>query len=646
MKIDYIRLINFKQYYKEQSANISVEKDLNVTVFHGLNGAGKTSLFIAINWCLYKAGASNVGELLNKQAVAEASNNEIIPLVVTVCFKHKLENFIAERVIKFKKVDNKVIIDSEDFTLSRIGIDGNAKILPNPIGVMNSILPENVREYFFFDGEKMEDLTRPDNKKIEDAIKNIMRLPIIDKTYDHLNKIADEFRRDLKKQGSVELEKLIDQEEIIEKSKEAKEQEKGRLAQEIRQGKQQIKDLETALRENEKSKRLQEKRDDTKQEIDRLENFKIDILEQIKNNAMKVYCQYLDNVSKKTLAIYQEKRKKGEIPSGIKEQFIRDLIEKDRCICGRNISNDKDCLKHLEEYLSKSTSSEIENLVLSIPGEVKLLSSIAGEAMLNLKSNCKIKNDIDENLETCSRELDDIKKQLGNAPDVDVSKIEDSLSSFQKHQDLNINTYGKLEKEIENMNDQIKMIIKQREEEEKKQKVLKLLSKKEELCRKSAEAVLRIKEKFYEQTRLRIESETKKVFSSLAWKQEHFNDIKLDPDFHLEVIDRWDKPSREEISAGERQILSLSFLASMVSLSGEEAPVIMDTPFGRLSGNHLETVANNLPKLVSQLILLVTDREWQGASTTKIIDSIGYQYNLDFNQKNGCTVIREVDNDK
>ena len=89
MKLRYIRLINFKQFYGEQIADFSTEPDLNVTVFHGLNGTGKTSLFMAINWCLYGIGDEGTGELLNKQTLEEALEGSRSPVVVTIGFKHK-----------------------------------------------------------------------------------------------------------------------------------------------------------------------------------------------------------------------------------------------------------------------------------------------------------------------------------------------------------------------------------------------------------------------------------------------------------------------------------------------------------------------------------------------------------------------------
>jgi DNA sulfur modification protein DndD len=101
-------------------------------------------------------------------------------------------------------------------------------------------------------------------------------------------------------------------------------------------------------------------------------------------------------------------------------------------------------------------------------------------------------------------------------------------------------------------------------------------------------------------------------------------------------------PTREELSAGERQILSLSFIYAMARVSGEDAPLVMDTPFGRLSGDHLSATAENLPELTSQLVLFVTDREWDEPSRTNLEPKTGAQYELNFDSGTSCTEIREL----
>lgn len=643
MKISLLRVQNFKQYYGEQQASISDSKEFNITVFHGVNGAGKTSLFYAINWCLYGVGEGEIGEILNKRALVEADLNDEIPMVVTVCFSHKNEEYMAEREIIYKKSSQlEAEIEKRNFFLTATDSNGNTKTKENPIGVMNSILPENVREYFFFDGENIDDLTRPDNQKIENAIINIMRLPIIDKTYDHLDGIANEYRKELKKKGSSRISEIISLEEDLENDLSQKKLHKEEISEELRKGKQQISDLKKILRENEKSKALQLKRDELSESFVLLNNHYANVKSKIQKSVIQLYPLFLSNKFEVSLNIVNNKRQKGEIPSGLKEQFITDLIERDICICGQKISEKENAKKTLLSVIRDPSATKFEDMIIQIPGDILSLNKITNKEFQNLEEYCKQKSDLEVNINNLDRKIDELNRQLAESPDIDIVELEKKLSRFEDNQKINERKLERLKFEIESIEKQISEMVKEREKEEDKQKELKLLARKEELARKASDAMLKIKEQFYEQTRLKIEEETKRVFSMLAWKHDHFQDIRLNPDFHLEIIDLWGLPSREELSAGERQILSLAFICAMVNLSGEEAPIIMDTPFGRLSSNHLDAVAKSLPKLVPQLILLVTDREWQTTSKSHLERYVGKIYNLDFDESNGSTRIEEV----
>ena len=75
MKINSIELKNFRPYYGKHTINFATDDERHVTVIQGVNGAGKTSLFTALNWCLYgddfvKRNIGHIGELVNRRAIA------------------------------------------------------------------------------------------------------------------------------------------------------------------------------------------------------------------------------------------------------------------------------------------------------------------------------------------------------------------------------------------------------------------------------------------------------------------------------------------------------------------------------------------------------------------------------------------------
>jgi DNA sulfur modification protein DndD len=168
------------------------------------------------------------------------------------------------------------------------------------------------------------------------------------------------------------------------------------------------------------------------------------------------------------------------------------------------------------------------------------------------------------------------------------------------------------------------------------------LSNKLELAKNAAQAIDDTYDRFADEMRLQIEAQTNEIFRSLIWKDSHFERINLGSDYNLEIIDRYGMAARPELSAGERQVLSLSFITAMAQVSGEEAPLVMDTPFSRLSKHHRESITQNLPGLASQLILFVTDEELHGQARQNIEPFIGAEFRLNFDKKSSCTEIEEV----
>lgn len=640
MKLQFIRLINFKQFYKEQYASFSTENDLKVTVFFGINGTGKTSLFTAINWCLYGTGDENTGELFNKQAFDEALEGQKCPVVVSIGFRHKSIEYIAERVRYFEKQGQNAIVKGNEFTLVQIDSLGQTKVIGNPTGKLDSILPANVREYFFFNGEKMEDLTKPGNRKIEDAIKNIMRLPTIDRAQRHLQDITKEYRSEIQRKGSIKLDQLIKAQEQVEIEIEQLKQEIKNIDAEVAKATKQVSELEALLEESREVGNLQTQRNQYNRQISKLEIERDNLSQSISETVNKIYPINLADSAQKALKIINSQVKKGKIPSGIKEDFLREILRKGECICGRTFSTHDDCYNTLEELLSRTQPNEFEDSVMQLRGDINTLSRVTEERVVNLKEKSRNYQLKTEDIEDCRRRIDDLSRRIGDAEEVNIDNLESRREQFSRSIKFSLQKRGQNEQKIIHLQSSIDEIIKTRSEEEKKQKELRILSNREAMARKSSEAITAIKERFYEETRKRIENETKAVFDKLAWKTDQFNEIRLDPEFHLEVIDRWNKPSREELSAGERQILSLSFIAAMARLSGEEAPVIMDTPFARLSGIVLQNVAEHLPSLLPQLILFVTDQEWSESSRSGLEPKVGAQYKLEFSD--GITKIKEV----
>ena len=62
-----IDINNFRQYFSNNSLDLSCSQDKNIVVIGGKNGFGKTNLLLSIVWCLYGEKISQVDDNFKKE---------------------------------------------------------------------------------------------------------------------------------------------------------------------------------------------------------------------------------------------------------------------------------------------------------------------------------------------------------------------------------------------------------------------------------------------------------------------------------------------------------------------------------------------------------------------------------------------------
>lgn len=645
MKLERITLENFRQYFGRQRLEFAKDKLRRVTVIQGVNGAGKTSLFLAINWCLYGEGADNVGELISKEAIKLMSPGENVGMSVELAFSHDGERYLVKRSRQgTRMIDGSVQVNfSDEFTMIRILWDGQAQSIKNPIGTINAILPSNVRSYFLFDGEKIDNFAKPEaTKEVKEAIYLVFKLEILDRARRHLETAASEYRRELKTATSKELRNLLDDDERARGEVEKKESRKAEAAVEIEAARRRIDDIDQRLRAIQNVKILQQQRDRIEQDLKQRRAELEDVQNQLRDISTTAYFTIVQPVIDRALRLLDEKRERGEIPSNIRRQFVQDLIAQMQCICGRPFTIEGPEHQRLLKIIDNTLPGSLEDDVLEISATLRTFSERITRQQADLSLYMRRRVELVDLIKDLDAESNDIGRQLKDSPLEEVSRLEQQRQGFLADIDRYNIEIGSLTREIENLKEKIaeleRLIAKARKNERRE----KLLSVKFGLAQRAADAIKDMYQTYADEMRLRIEAKTKEIFKLLIWKESHFHDVRLSRDFDLEVIDRYGRPARPELSAGERQVLSLSFITAMSRISEEEAPLVMDTPFGRLSSQPRNNVTKFLPDLADQLIFLVTDEELRDQARANLDPRIGYEYWLEFDSKTSCTKIVEV----
>lgn len=648
MKIERLVLKHFRQYRGEQRISFARDSEKNVTIIQGVNGAGKSNLFKAINWCLY-GKTDDKGEITSKAAVHDAKKGSTVTTEVQLYFWHQGIKYSLSRSIECLKKDNDSFQNNlnESFTMMRTIPGGKTEKVENKTGEINSILPENVRTYFLFDGEKIDNFSKPESSNdVKYAIHNVLKLEVLQRSKSHLEKVASEFRNELKSIANKELTDLIEKEEKLINDWKLLLNRQTELDDEIAKAKEKIADIDDKLDSIKETSQLQKERVELEQELlVRGKEFE-ECIVRIRDFSVKSSAIMGENFISKALSIIDTKRIRGEIPSNIRDQFLQDIIERKQCICGRTFGHDSLEHQNLLSLKGKSVSGALEEEVTNLNNSLRTIAARSKFQMQELDKEIKKKIDLVNTIQTLEAQIDELTQKLKGSRLEDVKKLEQQREEFKNDVEKNTLEKGKNVERLKNIDRETHSVRSEIEKAKKDEQRQILLTSRVNLSQNSAEALSKIFNQFADERRREIEEKTREIFGSLIWKESQFKDINLSSAYQLEILDRWKHPASRELSAGERQILSLSFITAMANISGEEAPIVMDTPFTRLSTIHREKIASNIPSLADQLVLFITDEELRGQMEKNLSPRVGERYVLDFDDKTGCTSIQQIEYDK
>jgi DNA sulfur modification protein DndD len=140
-------------------------------------------------------------------------------------------------------------------------------------------------------------------------------------------------------------------------------------------------------------------------------------------------------------------------------------------------------------------------------------------------------------------------------------------------------------------------------------------------------------------TQMKVEALCRTVtecFNRLSRKDDLLHDISVNPrTFEVHLHDKLGRTiPREELSAGEKQILAIAILWGLAKTSGRPLPVIIDTPLGRLDSDHrMNLVQNYFPHAGHQVILLSTDTEVDKRLFVELRPNISHCYHLVYDKQ-------------
>ncbi|MCG6136944.1 MAG: AAA family ATPase [Nostoc sp. LLA-1] len=649
MKLTSIKLCNFRSFYGTTPEIILAVGDiLNTTIIHGNNGAGKTSLLNAFTWVLYEkfsAAFASTEQLVNKRSIAEAQTGQAVECWVEVGWEHEGKRYRVQRSCRGYKNPNDFTTGKTQLRMWVGGDDGKWYLPPQlPEDIINQILPASLHQYFFFDGERIEEIVRSDKKaEIAEATKIFLGVEVIDRSIRHLGEAKKSLETELKAIGDAETKQLLRQQEKIESESERITKRQTEIQQELEYQQTFKKETIHRLQELIAAKEVQERWQNLEaQKTANQEEYKKTKAALKKLISAQAYTVLLSETTGQFREIIDELKQRGELTSGISREFVTELLQSQRCICGADLNVGTHFHTNVTTWLNRASSSTVEEIAIRMSAQVDEIDKQAvGFWQAVDREQARI-NQLRQTISQVEGELDNLQERLRKDANEEISSLQKRLDEIETKIDELNREQGANQQQLVHLKGEIdavgKQIAKQKLNEERQT----LAQRRINATQDAIERLTEVKNRQEKQFRLQLEKRVQEIFTEISFAPYI---PKISEKYELTLVEHTSGiEAPVAASTGENQILSLSFIASIIDKVREWSekrkmmmlpdsstfPIVMDSPFGSLDEISRRHIAGTIPKLANQLIVLVTKTQWRGEVATEMADRIGREYVLTY----------------
>ncbi len=646
MKFKKLKLNNFRQYIGENNVEFCFDAQKNVTLIFGANGFGKTGIFRAIMFGLYgdrflkqdklTKEQEREGLILVNEKLLEENLNQKVTATVSIEFEDNSKNYILTRNIIGQKTERQTFQEPGDVSLI---VTENSNTKP-PINdyeeistIISSIVNEKIRDFFLFDGEQMEELTKyskESRNEVKKGIKALLQLDTIEIAQEALKKNVKDLNNQIEVNSSGELEiiseKLTETDDKISNN----EKELEDLNNNIQMADDDEKEIRQKIDENKEALEKQKDRENIKKQLHNLESEINRVTQQLKemleNSGSYVGLPVITELYTELDSLME----KGELPSGVREEFIEKLINECRCICGTNLNENQHAKDFLLNY-KNNKNDKVSDSSIKVYRLTHELKTKIEHSQKDVESALQLFNKHQEENNLLNKKLEDLDEDLKG-----IKPIQDLTTRLEKIK----NDRNSYRHRLGQLDIQLKKLKEEREELKRKQEVLSAknekalkLIKQRDIVEKSVEELNKIYTEYSDELRDNLSKCATDIFKKIADPDslKSLSNIVISEDFQLEVLSTSGTKMLSQISSGQRQIVSLAYICALLKVASNlEMPLLMDTPFGRLSGAPRDACLKELPEILTQWILLATDTEFQTdeASALRASEKWGCVYEI------------------
>tara|TARA_R110000787_G_scaffold180697_4_gene292795 strand:- start:8610 stop:10346 length:1737 start_codon:yes stop_codon:yes gene_type:complete len=502
----------------------------------------------------------------------------------------------------------------------------------SPQNQLEQHFPPDLKDVFFTDGDRalsfIEGPRAEQQQKVRSAIERMMGLSLIEKTLEHVKKVETQLRQKISQETKDstldELERQL--EKIDERLPEAITQ-----REKIEASISSLKDLIERA-----NKELQEaleagNREELKDDLVRLQNQRA-MIEKQKLQTERLQADLLSSEHLGRILLKKPLQKAADLLGKLKEAghipnkmipILQDRLNQAECICGESLGEDdpqgKARRTHICKMIEQSRSTDalkgkISDLYYSAQPLLTPPETPWPEQYADAFSS---RQDLLNLYKQIGEQEAELETKISKIPDINIQRLKDMIRSYDADiKDAYVNR-GELDNEVKTLNrERNDLDIKFKSETSRKAKSKKLTLQftvasdirqvfERSLDRMKIAEVAHVSKRMNE---LFIEMIGADSDSALITKAE------IGSDFRILVYDRNDKPMdpSQDLNGASRRALTMAFILALTEVSQVDAPNVIDTPLGMMSGYVKTQVVQTASRNSSQLILFLTHDEIKG----------------------------------
>lgn len=684
MIIQSIELENFRQYKGNQKIEFSTNEVSPITVILGQNTGGKTTLARAFAWCLYGGTAAELGfkkesSLLNEdvqdllergmydknQALVKVTLNIItFNQVVNGEIKHGLRThyrIIRTKAYRVNRKDNSVT--SLDVGLQIFRQPYRGMILdPNKneieitdkdekTEIIKSIMPRELSQYFFFWGERLENII--DAKETKKAIQEFAGIDVYDKAEHHTKMAKNYIKKEITAKVSGELESLDDELENINKQIKAKEERLVAREKDIEYFEIKYKEAEEQYYKIQGDIQTQ----NTIEHMVRKLNIDKDAVKTAQSN-------FVDNINNEYLCYYIIRDKAKEVIDLVKEDqnnrknigwseitvsAIEEILNNKECICGTKLKDHPEAVAHLKEQFAFAMPNSLGGYLNKVDTTYDMTSNEGPKYVISLLKQYSAIAESLENITRSEKQINVLRNSVGSLDDIKTR--EENLNKIK-------NTYNTAQREVGQLSATIADL---------KERKTKILTRQNTIIKSlKHNALLVARYNILEAAELEfkrmVKDKSKNIRKELQeYATKYFNQM-YQGNRIVEINDRFNiqlktiingKAKVTETSPGLETVKNFAYIAALISIARdhissegkgnedvvEPYPLVLDAPFSQADEKHILNICKVISSVVEQTILLLMDKDWQIAEN-ELGSLVGKYYRIIKHSETYATIER------